>query len=167
MVGNDFFDQGPITRAACNEGDGCWDQESKTGRQIVEHDNGLAYVGEFVHHVAADVAGTSCHQDCHSDAPCPYGNVPADSKNRVLIAPPDGMVMAVTLNDRYMSATNAPCPTSFSSKHLRSAMSFIICRPLSTPARHPPRRPFHGWSRRPSRRSCASTPRSATSSRWH
>ena len=122
MVSDDFADQRPIARAAGNEGNGCRDQEPETGRQIVEHDDGLARVGEFVHHVASDVAGASRHQNCHSVAPCACGNVPADSKNCVLIAPPDGMVMAAILNDRYMSATNAPCPTSFSSRHLRSAM---------------------------------------------
>ena len=89
---------------------------------LVEHDDGLARVGELVHHVAADITGASRHENCHLVAPCACGNVPAHSKNCALIAPPDGMVMAAILNDRYMSATNAPCPTSFSSRHLRSAM---------------------------------------------
>src|SRR4029079_3679784 len=167
MVRDNFRDQRPIACAACNEGNRCGDQESEAGRQVVEHNDGLARVDEFMHHVAADIAGASRHQNRHSVAPCACGNVPADSKNCVLIAPPDGMVMAAILNDRYMSATNAPCPTSFSSRHLRSAMSFIICRPLSTPARRVRKRPSPGASRKRSHRSCCSTPRLATSYLLH
>src|SRR6478736_5185660 len=122
MASDDFADQRPIARAACNERNGWRDQEPETGRQIVEHDDGLARVDEFMHHVAADIAGAPRHQNRHALAPSTCGNVPADSKNCVLVAPSDGMVMAAILNDRYISATNEPCPTSFSSRHLRSAM---------------------------------------------
>ena len=113
-------DRSPVLPAT--KGTGGRDQEAESGRQIVEHDDRFARVDEFVHHVAADVAGAARDQNRHSDAPCACGNVPADSKNRVLIAPRDGMVMAGMLNDRYMGAANAPCPTFFSSRHLLSAM---------------------------------------------
>src|SRR5512143_1888117 len=122
VMSDDFANQGTVARAAGDERNGRRNQEAEAGRQIVQHNDRLACVGELVHHVAADIAGASCDQDCHADAPCTSVNVPNDSKNCVLIAPPDGMVMAAILNHRYMGATNVPWPTSFSSRHLPSAM---------------------------------------------
>src|SRR4029078_4979923 len=97
---------GPRARAACSEGNRWRDQEPETGRQIVEHDDGLASVGALVHHVAAAIAGPARHRTRHALAPSTCGNVPADSKNCALIAPSNDMVMAAILNDRYISATN-------------------------------------------------------------
>ena len=41
----------------------------KAGRKIVEHDNALAGIGQRVHHVAADIAGSAGDQDRHVGRP--------------------------------------------------------------------------------------------------
>jgi hypothetical protein len=42
------------------------DRRSIAGRQVVEHNDGLAGVRECMHHMAADISGAASHQDGHS-----------------------------------------------------------------------------------------------------
>ena len=40
-------------------------RQEEPGRQIVDHDDGLARVHQRMHHVAADIAAATCHQNGH------------------------------------------------------------------------------------------------------
>jgi hypothetical protein len=41
----------------------------ETGREIVEHDDGLAGIDERMHHVTSDIAGAASDQDRHAAGP--------------------------------------------------------------------------------------------------
>jgi hypothetical protein len=57
--------QRAVAGRAGDEGHRARDQEAEAGRQIVEHDHGLAGIDQGMHHVAADIAGAAGHQDRH------------------------------------------------------------------------------------------------------
>ena len=45
------------------------EQPGESGREVVEHHDALAGIDEFVHHMAADIAGSAGDQDRHARNP--------------------------------------------------------------------------------------------------
>ena len=66
MLADQPLDQRLIAAVADNERHALGDRPGKAGRQIVEHHHRLAGVGEFEHHMAADIAGSAGDQDRHA-----------------------------------------------------------------------------------------------------
>src|SRR5215471_2635864 len=58
-----------VTRRASDEWHFVGQQKTESGRQVVEYDHWLAEVSEFMHHVAADIAGAASDQDRHESSP--------------------------------------------------------------------------------------------------
>ena len=65
--------QGPLLASPVLAQDGARDWQSAgndgiiAGRKIVEHDNALAAVDQGMHHVAANIAGATGHQNGHGE----------------------------------------------------------------------------------------------------
>ena len=57
-----------IAGLADNEGCAFGDGPAVPGREIVEHDDAFAGIDHIVHHLAADITGSSGDQDRHSVA---------------------------------------------------------------------------------------------------
>ncbi len=62
-------DQRLVAGLADDERHAFGDGPVEARRQIVEHDHALAGIDELIDHVAADIAGAACDQDCHVGQP--------------------------------------------------------------------------------------------------
>ena len=69
MVANDARDQRLVAGFADDQRHALGDGPVVARRQIVEHNHALAGIGELMDHVAADIAGAACDQDCHVGQP--------------------------------------------------------------------------------------------------
>src|SRR5476649_180952 len=76
-----------VAGVAGDEGNRARDQESETGRQVVEHDDRFTRVDEFVHHMAADIAGAASDQDRHDRPRLAFGAFYGATRKRVVRAP--------------------------------------------------------------------------------
>src|SRR6185437_3683700 len=69
VASNGLRHQLAVAGRASDERDLARDQEAKTGRQVIEHDDRLPGVDQLMHHVAADIAGPARDQDRHDPIP--------------------------------------------------------------------------------------------------
>ena len=65
VIGDQLVDQIAVTDVADDQRRRTGDDGVVAGRKVVEHDNALATVDEGMHHVAANIAGATGHQNGH------------------------------------------------------------------------------------------------------